>query len=56
MKAPITRWAETIRQHADSWRDAFIYFKHEEQGKGPEFAALFRERKQPMPAPEAPVS
>ena len=37
--ADIERWATTIRQ-AGGIRDAYVYFKHEEQGKGPEFAQL----------------
>ena len=24
------------------WRDTFVYFKHEDEGKGPEFASLFK--------------
>jgi uncharacterized protein YecE (DUF72 family) len=35
--ADIGRWGETMRA-LDGPRDAFVYFKHEEQGKGPEFA------------------
>jgi uncharacterized protein YecE (DUF72 family) len=31
----ITRWAETVRNHAESWNDVFIYFKHEAAGIGP---------------------
>ena len=38
--ADIERWGTTIRQSADGIRDAYVYFKHEEQGKGPEFAQL----------------
>ncbi len=34
----ITRWAETVRKHAESWKDAFIYLKHEEAGIGPKLA------------------
>ena len=26
-----------------AWDDAFVYFKHEGEGKGPEFAAAFVE-------------
>ena len=33
-------WAETIRRQATNWRDEFVYFNHEEAGKGPEFAQL----------------
>src|SRR6476659_9232571 len=34
----IARWAETVRKHAESWSDVFIYFKHEEAGIGPKLA------------------
>lgn len=37
--ADIEEWARTIRG-LDGIGDAFVYFKHEEQGKGPEFAQL----------------
>ena len=36
----IRRWADTIAREAASCRDVFVYFKHEEEGKGPEFAKL----------------
>jgi uncharacterized protein YecE (DUF72 family) len=36
----IKRWADTIARDAASCRDVFVYFKHEESGKGPEFARL----------------
>jgi uncharacterized protein YecE (DUF72 family) len=36
----IARWADTIRQDAAEGREVFVYFKHEEEGKGPEFARL----------------
>src|SRR6185312_1398128 len=35
----IGRWADVIARDAASCRDVFVYFKHEEEGKGPEFAA-----------------
>jgi len=35
----IERWGATIRG-GDGTGDAYVYFKHEEQGKGPEFAQL----------------
>ena len=41
--ADIARWAETIVGHAAVWQDAFVYFKHEEAGKGPEFARQLEE-------------
>jgi uncharacterized protein YecE (DUF72 family) len=33
----LTRWAERIR--AQPWREAFVFFKHEEAGAGPKLAA-----------------
>jgi uncharacterized protein YecE (DUF72 family) len=36
----IRQWAETIARETGSCRDVFVYFKHEESGKGPEFARL----------------
>jgi len=36
----IRRWGDTIAREAASCRDVFVYFKHEEEGKGPEFAQL----------------
>jgi uncharacterized protein YecE (DUF72 family) len=36
----IKGWADTITAKTASCRDVFVYFKHEESGKGPEFARL----------------
>jgi uncharacterized protein YecE (DUF72 family) len=36
----IRRWADTIAKDTASCSDVYVYFKHEEQGKGPEFANL----------------
>jgi uncharacterized protein YecE (DUF72 family) len=36
--ADIARWGETITARSGRWREAFVYFKHEDEGKGPEFA------------------
>ena len=36
----IRTWAETIARETAASRDVYVYFKHEEQGKGPEFAKL----------------
>jgi uncharacterized protein YecE (DUF72 family) len=41
-QADIERWAQTVRQLPDV-TDAFVYFKHEEQGLGPDFARRFVE-------------
>ena len=40
--ADIARWANIITENTAQCRDVFVYFKHEEKGKGPEFAALLR--------------
>jgi uncharacterized protein YecE (DUF72 family) len=36
----IARWADTIAAGTSGCRDVFVYFKHEDEGKGPEFARL----------------
>ena len=39
----IARWAVSIREKTAGCREVFVYFKHEEEGKGPEFARLLME-------------
>ena len=39
----IIRWAETIATSTAACREVFVYFKHEDQGRGPEFARLLIE-------------
>lgn len=36
--ADLERWAGVITGEAGNWRDVFVYFKHEEAGRGPIFA------------------
>jgi uncharacterized protein YecE (DUF72 family) len=48
-QADIERWAGAIRG-LDGARDAFVYFKHEEQGLGPEFARRLIEALGPGPS------
>jgi uncharacterized protein YecE (DUF72 family) len=36
----IAQWARTIQEKASSCGDVYVYFKHEEAGKGPQFARL----------------
>jgi uncharacterized protein YecE (DUF72 family) len=36
----IVKWARTIREQTAKSREVYVYFKHEELGKGPEFARL----------------
>ena len=40
----IARWAGIIQERTKGCRDAFVYFKHEESGKGPAFARQLMER------------
>jgi uncharacterized protein YecE (DUF72 family) len=36
----VKRWADTIARETSACRDVFVYFKHEDEGKGPEFARI----------------
>ena len=38
-KIDIEGWAEFVREQKSNWKDAFVYFKHEESGIGPKLAA-----------------
>lgn len=38
------KWASTINERSSDWKDVFVYFKHEEEGKGPEFARALMAR------------
>ena len=42
--ADLDTWADAVAAQSAQWDDAFVYFKHEEEGKGPEFARAFVER------------
>jgi uncharacterized protein YecE (DUF72 family) len=46
----IARWADVIREKTSGLSDVFVYFKHEESGKGPEFAKALMERLQVQPS------
>jgi uncharacterized protein YecE (DUF72 family) len=37
-KTDVERWALFIREQQPDWKDAFVYFKHEESGIGPKRA------------------
>lgn len=48
----LDRWAQVIGDHQAGWRETFVYFKHEDEGKGPEFASALKTRlglASPMP-------
>ena len=36
--AQLTEWLGTMRRIGGGWRDAFVFFKHEDQGTGPALA------------------
>ena len=40
--AALKRWLKQIRQQ--DWQDAFVFFKHEDEAKGPQLAKRFLER------------
>jgi uncharacterized protein YecE (DUF72 family) len=42
--ADLDKWADAVREHQSQWEDTFVYFKHEEEGKGPEFARQLMDR------------
>jgi uncharacterized protein YecE (DUF72 family) len=37
--AALARWAGVVR--AQPWREAFVFFKHEDEGRGPDYALRF---------------
>lgn len=39
----IVKWARMIEERTAACRDVYVYFKHEDEGKGPEFAARLLE-------------
>lgn len=39
--AELKAWVKRVR--GQDWTDAFVFFKHEDEGKGPQFAARFLE-------------
>ena len=47
----IRRWGDTIAREAAGCRDVFVYFKHEDEGKGPEFARLLMDHLRLPPRP-----
>ncbi|HLY53548.1 MAG TPA: DUF72 domain-containing protein [Steroidobacteraceae bacterium] len=51
--ADLERWAAAIRTSAARCDDVFVYFKHEESGKGPQFARVLIDALHPN-APPAP--
>lgn len=40
----VARWADQIAAQTSACKDVFVYFKHEDDGKGPEFARMLMDR------------
>ena len=40
----IAQWAERVRELSTRCKEVFVYFKHEEEGKGPEFGRMLQEQ------------
>ena len=40
----LARWAQTIAENTSRCGEVYVYFKHEEEGKGPEFARMLMEQ------------
>lgn len=43
-EADIARWADQVRDLSARCKDVFVYFKHEDEGKGPAFARMLMEQ------------
>jgi uncharacterized protein YecE (DUF72 family) len=41
-KEDLETWRDSVRELGKGWQDAYVFFKHEESGKGPAFAEEFR--------------
>ena len=39
----VERWAAFVREQKSNWKDAFVYFKHEDAGIGPKLAGQMME-------------
>jgi uncharacterized protein YecE (DUF72 family) len=50
----IKRWSDIISRETGACRDVFVYFKHEEEGKGPELAHLLMQYLEPARRSSAP--
>jgi uncharacterized protein YecE (DUF72 family) len=42
--ADLDTWADAVQAQAGAWDDVWVFFKHEDEGKGPEFARAFIDR------------
>ncbi|HET9801181.1 MAG TPA: DUF72 domain-containing protein, partial [Chthoniobacterales bacterium] len=37
-KKDVESWSKFVAEQKSNWKDAFVYFKHEESGTGPKLA------------------
>ena len=49
----IARWADTVADLDSRCKDVFVYFKHEDEGKGPYFGRLLLEKLHASGSPPA---
>jgi uncharacterized protein YecE (DUF72 family) len=40
----IAQWADTVRDLSTRCKDVFVYFKHEDEGKGPYFGQMLKDK------------
>ena len=50
-EADIAQWAATVRDLSARCREVFVYFKHEDEGKGPYFGQMLQTMLQPPAMP-----
>jgi uncharacterized protein YecE (DUF72 family) len=43
-EAHIAQWAATVKDLSTRCTDVYVYFKHEDEGKGPEFGRMLQEK------------
>jgi uncharacterized protein YecE (DUF72 family) len=51
--ADLAAWAQRLEDAASQWKDVFVYFKHEEAGKGAQYAAKLFSLLHPAPSAAA---
>lgn len=48
VQGDLDRWASAVAAQTGQWDDVWVFFKHEDEGKGPEFARQFIEALRPL--------
>ncbi len=52
----LSEWVRKVQALGSAWTDAYIFFKHEEQGVGPKLAREFLRLAPDTPTPPTPES